>query len=334
MPGVISELTKPATRYRYGVYGISLRSEIPLSLAEPEDSNLPEIELRTGPPSLFSKAVEGATLLPTATAWYRHAHLRDGSTYLRWEGLSEFLVSADGLRITFGWIGPASWEAFQVYLLGQALSFALVKRGYEPLHATSVVAEGRAVVFLGDSGFGKSSLAACFLRAGHQLLTDDLLLLREGPGGFRAYPGPPRIKLLPDMAGRFLGKGVTGPPMNLDTEKRVIALAPHQRCVTPVPLGAIYALGSPREVARKQRVRIERLSSRQAFVTLVASTFNRTIVGADRLQRQFHATARLAAVVPVKKLVYPRRLESLPLVRELVLADLSREGFEVSPCGD
>jgi hypothetical protein len=282
---------------------------------------------------MFSKAVDGATLRPTPTAWYRHAHLRDGSTYLRWDGLAEFLVSADGLRVTFGWIGPASQEAFQVYLLGQALSFALVKRGHEPLHATSVVVDGRAVVFLGNSGFGKSSLAACFLRAGHQLLTDDLLMLRESPDGYIAYPGPPRIKLFPDMARRHLGERVTGPPMNLKAKKQVIALEPHQRCDTPVPLGAIYALASPREVARKQRVRIETLSLRQAFVTLVANTFNYLIVGSDRLQRQFHETAQLAAAVPVRKLIYPRRHDSLPRVREAVLADLSRERSEVATCG-
>src|SRR5208283_4906182 len=110
---------------------------------------------------------------------------------------------------------------------------------------------------------------------------------------------------------------------NLETKKRVIALEPHQRCVTPVPLGAIYALASPREVVRKQRVRIETLSSRQAFVTLVANTFNYLIVGSDRLERQFHETARLAVVVPVKKLVYPRRPDALPLARDAVLADLS-----------
>ena len=233
----------PAVIHRYGVYGISLRSEVPLSLPEAEEPNLLEIGLSVGQPSMFSKAVDGATLRPTPTAWYRHAHLRDGSTYLRWDGLAEFLVSADGFRITFGWIGAASWEAFQVYLLGQALSFALVKRGHEPLHATSVVVDGRAVVFLGRSGFGKSSLAACFLRAGHQLLTDDLLMLREGPEGFTAYPGPPRIKLFPDMARRHLGERATGPPMNLKTEKRVIALEPHQRCVTPCAPGSDLRLG-------------------------------------------------------------------------------------------
>ena len=242
-------------------------------------------------------------MCPTPTAWYRHAHLQDGSTYLRWEGLAEFLVSADGHRITFGWMGAASWEALQVYLLGHVLSFALVKQGHEPLHATTVVVDGQAVVFLGNSGFGKSSLAACFLRAGHQLLTDDLLMLREGPEGYTAYPGPPRIKLFPDMARKFLGERATGPPMNLETEKRVIALEPHQRCTTPIPLGAIYALAAPREVARRQRVRIDKLSSQRAFVTLVANTFNRLILGADRLHRQFHETARLAAVVPVRNLL-------------------------------
>ena len=51
-----------------------------------------------------------------------------------------------------------------------------------------------AVAFLGDSGFGKSSLAAYLLSAGDRLVTDDLLLLQESEG-FLAYPGPPRIKL-------------------------------------------------------------------------------------------------------------------------------------------
>src|SRR5204863_102769 len=99
----------------------------------------------------------------------------------------------------------ASAESFQVYLLGQALSFALVKQGLEPLHATVVVVDGQGVAFLGDNGYGKSSLAACFLEGGYRLLTDDLLLLKASGGDVLAYPGPPRIKLFPEVARRFLG---------------------------------------------------------------------------------------------------------------------------------
>ena len=85
-------------------------------------------------------------------------------------------------------------------MLGQALSFALVRQGFEPLHATVVVVDDHAVAFLGGNAFGKSSLAACFLEAGYRLLTDDLLILRESSDRILAYPGPPRIKLFPKIA--------------------------------------------------------------------------------------------------------------------------------------
>jgi hypothetical protein len=76
-----------------------------------------------------------------------------------------------------------------VYLLGQALSYALVKLGFEPLHATAIVVNGEAAVLLGSSGFVKSSLAACFLEDGHRLLTDDLLILLRTRRGSWPTPG-------------------------------------------------------------------------------------------------------------------------------------------------
>jgi len=112
-------------------------------------------------------------------------------------GMFEFLIEADGRRIWCGWLGSTSIESLQVYLLGHALSFALVKQGFEPLHATAVVIEGKAIAFLGDSGFGKSTLAAAFLDAGHTLLTDDLLLSRATPAGYDAFPGPRGLSYFP-----------------------------------------------------------------------------------------------------------------------------------------
>ena len=57
------------------------------------------------------------------------------------------------------------------------LSFSLLSLGYEPLHATAVVVDGEAVAFLGDCGYGKSTLGAAFLARGFPLLTDDVLAL-------------------------------------------------------------------------------------------------------------------------------------------------------------
>ena len=307
--------------YRYSVYGISLRSEFPLALPALGESSLQDIELRLGSPALFSAALRSATFEPSPDGWRQYAFLRDGTTYVRWPDLAEFLVSADGLRLTCG-LGPTSQEAFEVYLLGQALSFALVKRGFEPLHATTVVIKGRAVAFLGSSGFGKSSLAACFLEAGYPLLTDDLLLLQKNGRGFQGYPGPPRIKLFPKMARAFLKGNLGGVPMNSGTAKLVLPLFENQTYRATAPLHAIYVLNSPRSVYRKQKIIVESLSPREAFLALLRNTFNRTLVDPERLQRQFAAVTQLAAKVPMAKISYPRRLASLPEVRDAILSEI------------
>jgi len=322
MHAVDAESEGQGTFYRYGVYGISLRSQVPFSLPGPEDSSFAEIELRIGSSSLFSKALQGATLRPDPAAWHQHAQLPDGSSYVRWEGLFEFLVSADGRQITCGWSGSASKESFQVYALGQALCFALVKRGFEPLHATSVVINGSAVAFLGSSGFGKSSLAASFLEAGYQLLTDDLLLLRKNGAGFCGYPGPCRIKLFPSVARAFLKANLGGVPMNNGTTKLVIPLFENQVCRAATPLKAICVLTSARKVAGKRPVGLAPLPAKEAFVELLRGTFNRRLTDPERLQRQFAAVTQLIAKVPVFMLSYPRVLRRLPEVREVVLSKI------------
>jgi hypothetical protein len=218
--------TDPAAEspQRYYVYGITLHSDIPLALPTDGSGELARIELRTAPAAYFSDAQRELPAEQDSGSWYRFGHLPDHSSYVRWEGVGEFLVSAGGHQITARQFDEASPESFQVYLLGQALSFALVKCGFEPLHATTVVVNGEAIAFLGESGSGKSTLAACFLEAGHGMLTDDLPILKKIAGVFMAYPGPPRIKLYPELARRFLGNASNGVAMNSETRKLILPL--------------------------------------------------------------------------------------------------------------
>lgn len=307
--------------YRYGVYGVALHSEIPLNLPiNSPSAPLGEIELRTAPPDWFFEQIRGTQLHQSPDSWYQHARLPNRASYARWEGVGEFLVSPDGATIfCHQAAAEASSESFHVYLLGQALSFALVKQGFEPLHATTIVVNGEAIALLGEGGFGKSTLAACFLAAGHRVLTDDLLLARQAPHGILAYPGPPRIKLFPRTARRFLGAAASGVPMNTATRKMILPLDTSRVRSTPAPLRAIYALSPPRTVFRKQSIQIERLSPREAFLALVKNTFNYRITDAQRLQRQFQHTSHLAGSVPVFRLAHPRSLDRLEAVRDRIL---------------
>ena len=298
---------------------------MPLALPQYSEGHLGEVQCLSRPSSFFRTARDGNGPGYHSDSWYRYALLADGSTYVGWQNIGEFLVSGDGRRIACRCETASSFESFQVYMLGQALSFALVKQGLEPLHATVVVVDDHAVAFLGSHAFGKSTLAACFLAAGHRLLTDDLFVMRLLADQALAYPGPARIKLFPRIASRFFNDTDSGVKMNPDTNKLILPLDERRRFTDPLPLRAIYTLGAPSEGRRQVSVRLESLSPRDAFVELVKSTFNHRLVGRQRLARQFTFMTRLAALMPVKKLLYPRSVDRLEDVRQAVLTDLGRD---------
>lgn len=309
----------------YFFYGMRLKSTMPLPGSKVRDSGNAGVELLSGSASLFCKARREAGISAKGGDWFQHARLPDGSDYVRWSGLFEFLVSADGRKIACRELNDASQEAFQTYLLGQVLSYALLKRGIEPLHATTVVIDEKAVAFLGNCGFGKSSLGAAFLRDGYPLLTDDLLVLKERGGRFVAYPGPPRIKLFPEIARTLLGERINGTPMNNQTPKLVIPLNENE-AVPPqdtFPLGAIYVLTTPPARSHSRSITIRGLSPRRAFVELLKNTFNVIVVEPLRLERQFGLATRLATRVPVRSLSYPRDLGLLSRVRESILREVT-----------
>lgn len=312
---------RPPVAYR--LYGLGLRSHWPLPCPAGRGTEPAEIEMFDGPAHLFSEASREAGRRSNGERWFRYRRLPDGSDYLRWSGLFEFLISRDGHRIACRPLNGTPREAFHAYLLGQVLSFALIKRGIEPLHATAVVIDGKAVGFIGDCGYGKSTLAATFLQAGHPLLTDDLLVMKEEGDGFAAYSGPPRIKLFPAIAKRLLGGRATGTPMNPLTPKLVIPLGRDGKGAWQgaAPLKAIYVLMPSRKNSRKG-ISIRSLSPRRALLALLKNTFNPVIVEPARLERQLDLTSRLASKVPVKALSFPKRLATLPAVRDAILSDV------------
>ena len=257
---------------------------------------------------------------------FRHATLPDGSEYVWWPRFFEFLITADGQRILYRRLDPRRNEAFQTYLLGHALSFALIKLGAEPIHGTAVDVGAGAVVFLGDSGYGKSTLAAAFVAAGDRILTDDLLVLIANGTGFKAYPGPPRIKLMKKDAGRAMPGIQAAGPMNRRGGKLIIPLGERHAVNKKTRILAFYDLPSPDEGRKVESISIERLSSREAFMALTRNTFNPRVASPERLRQFFSLATDVAKKIPVKRLLFPRSLEVLPRVRKRVLEDVRRAG--------
>lgn len=307
----------------YHLYGVRLHSAWRLPYATAAQPAVADIALIRRGAAFFAQARAAAARLPQPWAPIVEGMLDDGSTYLRWPDRFEFLISPDGRQIAGRALTAGTPEGFHTHLLGQALSFALIRHGLDPLHATVVTVGGRGAAFLGHSGYGKSSLAASFLGAGHRLLTDDLLVLTDDRGTLSAHPGPPRLKLYPSSARRLL-PNARGTRMMRSTPKLLFRLSAPHVAAGPASLGAMYVIVPPGD-RPAARVTIRRLTGRQACLALIRNTFNASVLTPERLAQQFALSARLAATVPVKAIAYPRSFRALPSVRDAILEDLDRE---------
>ena len=313
----------------YSVYGFCLRSEIPLPHPEPDGEPAPDVTFSMQTARWFDGVKAAIPQASLSIGWYDHALLQDGSVFVRWPGYCEFVVSPDGRTVACAELEESTAEWFRTYLLGVVLSFALLKQGHEPLHATVVVVDGKGIAFFGDSGWGKSTLAASFLQAGHTVLTDDLLIIREVDGILYGYPGPSRIKLFLDVARRFQKEKITDEPTDPDSEKLILQLARHEVRDRPVPLHRFFFLDEPQN--QESGLSIRTLSPREAFLAVVGASFNRRVTSPDRLQRQFVAAREWSRRLPVRRISYPRTLPMLEAVREAVIADLTGSGASLLP---
>jgi hypothetical protein len=207
----------------------------------------------------------------------------------------------------------------QNFLFGQVLSFALVAQGFEQLHAAVVNVDNAAVGFLGDCTFGKSTLAASFVQAGHRLLTDDVLMLDGRGDRLLALPGTGRIKLQPDSASVFLSDPGRGASLHSGTTKASFSLPVEQAQGTALPLRRLYVLPAPGERDGITDVGVKPLSRAAMVQSLLSSSFNIAVFDKSRLARQFMFAARVASQVDGYALRYPKGLHHLPAVRQAVI---------------
>jgi hypothetical protein len=312
---VTENTAKPRLRlnmHRFQLYGLSIASEFDLLVPEDSDDAAPAVTITRAHPEFFRAFFADRT---PASDHKPYESFPDGSSYLSWNGLFEFFITADGRTIICGPRGDAFSEAYISFLLSFALSFALLRIGEEPLHATAIESGGQAVGFLGDSGAGKSTLASYFLGKGSRLVTDDLLRVTFRDQSVIAHPGPQRIKLLPESAAELM-QGATGTILrNPFTPKQLIVPAADQRMDRSVPLGALYLL----ECDESNSITAERLRSAEAILKIIAATCNVAIKTRERLGRQLRFTEQILSKIPILRLCYPRRYEALGSVYELIV---------------
>jgi hypothetical protein len=310
---------------RRTAFGIALSIDRRLSI--PGLGHSPD-SVTTGPPSrvrLDDNGELNRRWEATTTAPVRARELRFEETVLMSVDFAEpagyllsvrdfgrMLISPDGFELLCE-PDPTN-EGWVSIIAAQALPLAATIRGLEVFHASGVVLDGRAMLFAGPPGAGKSSLAAALVRAGCRLLSDDAVALQLSDGALMAHAGSVVLQLRTAEDERLSAEeraalGCPASPAG-DKHRYVSASGPD-----PVPLGSMFLLERSAEEPA-----VERLAAVNPF-ELIGSTFNLSVRTPARLRRQLDVVSAITSA----GLVY--RLHVQPDVDATRLASIIQAQF-------
>ncbi len=252
---------------------------------------------------------------PTGTLWTEFYRL-DGGFLLRFPGLADFEVRHDGRSAVAHPVPGVTAPTVEHLYLNQVLPLMLSTQGRMVFHASAVALDSGVAVFAGDSGRGKSTLAASFAIHGHAFLTDDGLMLEKRVDGYEVLPSHPSIRLLSDSTEALIDPATAvAPTVCYTTKSRFLAGEHVPFCDQVKPLRYVYFLGE----GFVDSVSIKPLNPAQALIEWVKNSFVLDIEEQSRLASHFKQVVSLANMSINYRLDYPRRYEALAEVRSAII---------------
>ncbi len=285
----------------YGLYGLCIRSELPLTAPPAPESSVADLTVQCG------EELSATAAPPAGEVWAKadfgngfgiQLTRTDAGWSLFYPQTGEFRLSAD-LRFATAHALPGKAAVLPLLLLGSVPAWWLNLRGEAVLHASAVALGGEALAFIGASGMGKSTLATLLCSAGAGLVTDDVLRLQPAGGDFRCHRGTGELRLRPNavsLAGLF-------PPASASrsADGRTTLLLSTNATALP----RLRAIVIPQPSRTQTELSMERLSAVEAGFHLNGYA---RVYGWQRdepLRRQFELFARLAQAVPVLRVAVP-----------------------------
>lgn len=218
--------------------------------------------------SLRSRATPPSAFAP----WYASETITigragDGSLLARFPDGATFLVTDRSIALVDA---PKQYtiDDLAAYALGPLLALALHLRGAVLIHASAVEVGGRAILFAGESGSGKSTTAAMLHGRGHHVLADDTTEIADGV----ARASIPALRIRQPSGGKQM--------MNVEA-------ADDRR------IGAILFLEG------RGAESLERLAPRDGWQRLMANAYTAHLPDPAMARRIFEETAVLADRVPM-----------------------------------
>jgi hypothetical protein len=251
----------------------------------------PILKSNTAVPLTFPRSLICQTIGWVGSA-YRHVKVYKllHGTLLEVEGGGEFFITQD--RHTIGKVDSHDQLTRLDYeiLVGSVITLALALRGVWSLHSSAAIYKGNLIVILGESGHGKSTLAAFLKEGDWQLVSDDILPVNGNQAGITAWPHYPQLKIHHDSQ----------PWLHVPEQfpvKKICLLSP---------------------AGKEDIPRVKLLTPGETAKVLLAHTAGTRLFNPDLLRSHLAFCSQSAGQVPAYRLTYPHIKEALPLSREIL----------------
>lgn len=298
----------------YLAYGRAISCDLVLPI--PETTLPPEIFITRSSGPINRSDVEWFGPGPQNWCW---AGSLPGGFCLLFPDEAEFMVSSDGSHVR--WFSHADPSPTLTHLLlDHVLPRALTRQGKAVLHGSGLVSPRYGCfVVVGDSGRGKSTLAAALVGLGYRFLADDCVVVTPDTAGSEVVPAYPELRLAKrsiELSG--VDELVDGGQVSRNALKRRMALGGHESTEGESHrLAAVFALGIVDD-----RTVSEPLSPAKAALALLANSFHLNADG-DRAQA-LGRFASLAESCPVFGLGYEHTMAGLDTALADIDASLAR----------
>jgi hypothetical protein len=297
--------------YFYKTCGLGIESTLDLPELYTADRIEPDVTIRVGN--------AGRSAAPTGDA-EDYFDITSDRAFLFWPEVGAFLVR-NGTEVIVEPQPDVEARLLRLPLLGPVLSAVISQRGCLGLHASAVMIGGQAVAFVGESGQGKSTLAATLYARGHAVLADDLVVVEtNGTNGHTGtpvvLPSYPQLKLFPEAVTASLGDNPDDLPLLMTGLDKRARYAADGFSLRPVPLTRIYVLENDTSM------KIEPVPGREQILHLIRQSYGARIfkyrLKGPAASAHFQKCAALAAKVQIWRLKRPHSLAALGEVAEMV----------------
>ncbi|MFD2934311.1 serine kinase [Spirosoma flavum] len=229
----------------------------------------------------------------------------DTRLLLDWEGVGKFSVS-EGKEIVYQNLG-ADIGTLRLFLLSEVIGLLLYQRGLFLLHGSAVKIGNNSSVFLGIPGAGKSTTAAAFGKAGHTVLTDDLVAIKLINTKPFVVPGFGQYKIWENTVNGLKIDRSTLKPSFEGASKFLVMQPLSDFPQTPTPLKNITLLYPANSRKKNESIKpllapVELLKHFPLPIQLLTSTY---------LQKHFTDALKIAQFATINQLKRPDGFEAL-----------------------